>query len=125
MADQSGARACLDAIDLVVNGLAGDSQSRRQFLEGGIDRGSDGADDHAHEIHDVGEKQLARVLRIGVVLEQLVNGGRGQGIFQDRLSHDGKRGILDKPLKNVAKDHDRLLASTSLTPLSARIYQMV
>ena len=125
VADESGADGRLDAIDLVVNGLAGDSQGRRHLLEGGIDRGPDGADDQAHEVDDVGEEQVARVLPIGVVLEQLVDGGRGQGILQDGLSHDRHRGILDKPLKNVAKDHDRLLASKSLTPLSARLYQKV
>jgi hypothetical protein len=112
-------------IDFLINGLARNSQGRLQLLEGGIDRGSDGADDQSHEAHDGGEQKLARVLSVGVVVKQLVDSSRGQSVFQERLSHDSKRGILDKPLNNVGKDHDRLLASKSLTPLSARIYQRI
>ena len=67
VADQSGTGARFDAIDLVVNGLASDPQGRGHLLEGGVDRGSDVADDDAHKVDDVGEEQLPRVLQLGVV----------------------------------------------------------
>src|SRR5262249_10528705 len=101
VANQGGAGGRLDTIDLVVDGLARDAQGRGQLLIGGIDRGSDAADDQAHEVDDTGEEQSPGILLFGEVFEQLVDDRGGQSVLQDGLDHDGDRGILDEPLEDV------------------------
>jgi hypothetical protein len=41
------------------------------------------------------------------------------------LGHDGHRGILDKPLKDIAVDHGSLLAWKFSSPCKKRAYQKV
>src|SRR5205814_4988825 len=125
VANQGGAGGRLDAINLVVNRLAGDAQGRGHLLVGGIDRGSDAADDQAHEIDDAGEEQSPGVLLLGVVFEQLVDGRRWQGVLQNGLDHDGNRGILNEPLEDIAEDHGCRSVGESLNPWEPTVYQNV
>jgi hypothetical protein len=74
--DQGGAGGGLDAIDLVVDRLPGDTQKGGHLLEGRVDRRSDAADDEAHEVDDVGEKEVSGVLPLRVPLEQQIDRGR-------------------------------------------------
>ena len=123
--DQGGAGGRLDPVDLVVNGFLGDPQEGGHLLEGRVDRGSDAADDEAHQVNDVREQEVARVLQLGVTREQGIDRGGRQGVLQEGLHHDAHRGILDEPLKDITMDHRCLLAWKSLTPCEATAYQNV
>ena len=87
VADQGGGDRRLQAVELVVDGLAGDAEDAA-CLVGGVDRGPDAADDRAHQVDDRGEQQGPGVLAFGGVLEELVQGPGVEGVLQGGPDHD-------------------------------------
>ena len=72
-AHQRGPYGRLDALDLSVKRWERDINGDGVLLVGGIDRGSDPANDQAHQPNNRREKEIARVLPVGGLLEELIN----------------------------------------------------
>jgi hypothetical protein len=119
VADQGGGDRRLQAVQLVVDGLASDAEERGVLLVGGVDRGTDAADDGTHQVHDRGEQQGPSVLALGRVLEELVQGQWVEGVLQGGPDHDADRGFTGELLKDVITEHGRRLTGTELTPSEA------
>ena len=88
-------------------------------LEGGMDRGPDAANDHAHQVDDCGEEELVGELPLGHILEELVEDLGVQSILHDPLSHHRQGGILREPLKDIAEHHRCRLRGEAVTPYLA------
>jgi hypothetical protein len=101
MSYQSGAGARLDPVDLVVNRLPCDTQARGHLFEGRVDRRPNPTNNEAHQIDNVREQEVPRVLQLRMLFKQGVDRSRRQGVLQERLNHDAHRRILDEPLNDV------------------------
>src|SRR5512135_3348448 len=72
-----------------------------------------------HQVDDRGEQELFGVLFVGDVFEELVDHLGVESVLQDASRHNRQRGILGKPLKDVAEDHSRRLPGGMVTPCLA------
>ena len=108
--DQRGRDAGLGAVELVVDGLERGADGLGVRLVGGVDGGPDAADDGAHQVHDRGEEELAGVLPLGDVLEELVEDPGVQGVLQ------GARAMTEKgdSWANRSKTSPRIIGAASV-----------
>jgi hypothetical protein len=88
VADQSGRDAGLQPLQLGVDGLEGDRQRLGPCLVGGVEGGSDAADDGAHHFHQGGEEQFLGVLFVGGGGEELVERLGCEAVFEGGAEHD-------------------------------------
>ena len=107
---------CLDPLDLAVEGRERGVDGYGVLGVGGVDGGSDAADDDAHQFDDRREQELARVLTLGDVLEELVEHARAEGVLHQGLRHQGDGVALGEPLEDFAVDHRSQLPARGITP---------
>ena len=105
VADQFGTDGGFDPLQLVVDAGQRDGDVNGLVHVGGADGGVSAGDHQTHQIDRGGEEQLPGVLLVRLPLEQLVQGGRAEGVFQDRLGHHGERAALHETLENRAQQH--------------------
>ncbi|WP_157506806.1 hypothetical protein [Gemmata obscuriglobus] len=104
---QGGPQTWLGAGNLGVHRLAGHPEFGRPLADGGVERRLDAADDQPHQIDQLGEEQLAGVLPLGVLGEQLVHGLSRKGVLERRSGHDADRGLGREPIEHLTEEHGR------------------
>ena len=85
--------------DLSVKRWERDINGDGVLLVGGIDRGSDLANDQAHQPNNRREKEIARVLPVGGLLEELINDSWAERVLHRGLSHERDVIALSKAVK--------------------------
>jgi len=83
-------------IELIVDGLVGDTHRLGLGLIRGVDARLDAQHDLAHEIHHGGESQLAGVLHLGGTLEKCIDPVGIQQTLKHAACHHANRTLLDK-----------------------------
>ena len=63
------------------------------------------ADDETHEFDQRGEGHLARVSFLGVVLEQPIEVGGGEGVFDEGAGHDAEGAGGEERLEKGIQEH--------------------
>jgi hypothetical protein len=100
----------LDALELLVEALESDAEEVLVLGVDGAWRLVEAAGDEGHGRHDGGEEQFAGVLLDGQALEEVVQGLRLQGVFQQGASHHRQRSAGGETLEERVEQHGGPLA---------------
>jgi hypothetical protein len=96
------------ALELAVEGRDRGDERELAPEEGGAWRGPVSAGDIEHDLDEVGQGELAGILLLSDLGEELVEGSAGEDPVQGDSGHDSGRGILDKGIKNRGQDQRSL-----------------
>jgi hypothetical protein len=106
----------LNPLEFGVDGGERDLDLLQRGPVGGIDLGTDVADDQGHQVDQAGEEQFPRLLIDLGVIEQFVELVGVEGAFHEDARHDGDRAVLDEALEDLAEQHDRDPEEWNVTP---------
>src|SRR5262249_12425959 len=112
----------LDALKLVVDAGQGDGDGLLGGLVGGVDAGADAADDLGQQVDGTGEQQAARVLALGVPLEQRIQLRGVQRVFKRALHHHADRALGYEALEHRPQ-HGHALRAIAVSSCPAGSYQ--
>jgi hypothetical protein len=105
-AHQRRPRGGLDAFELAIKGRERDADGDGLLLVSRVDGGPDPTDDEAHETDDRGEEELARILALRGLLEELIDEAGAEGVLHGGLGHDGDIVALSEAVEDLGGDHD-------------------